>query len=314
MDAISTLSAITGAASSVAGMLNNDSEKQQNYTMELMKVQNEYNKEATERSLAAQKEMYEYTGYASKVRQLKEAGLNPGLIYGMGASGGGVTGNTAAPSVSGGAAPNVPASTANKLAATGMGLQLSKLQSEIELNKSIAEANRAKAGLESQQTTSETLKQSGITLDNKLKEITLNVENKTVEDKITAIKAASDKAVYDATKAIGEMTSSLAKGTVDKSTTDEQIKLVNISIAQAYTEIAALKSNMNLNDAKRKEIANAIEQAWTRVEYDGSKMKAEISKIWKEYFNADTQKSDEIMMEMLGKLFPNVSTGVFMRR
>ena len=51
------------------------------------------NKEQMAYNQQLNKDMYEYTGFASKVRQMKEAGLNPALMYAGGGSGGGVTGN-----------------------------------------------------------------------------------------------------------------------------------------------------------------------------------------------------------------------------
>lgn len=147
MDPISTLNAING----VAGVINtvnsaNDSDRQQQYQLELMREQQKANRAGMRDQISGQKEMYEYTGYESKVRQMKAAGLNPALIYGMGGSAGGTTANVAAPTVSQGSAPNVAQSTSNKTQQIGMALQMAKMQSEIELNKSAAQKNIAEAG------------------------------------------------------------------------------------------------------------------------------------------------------------------------
>ena len=176
MDAITALGAINSVVNYANS--NNDDERQQKYTLELMKEQNRYNKESAAQNQEYAKEMFHYTGATAKVKQLKEAGLNPGLIYGMGTNASGSTTGAAEIAVTGlGTAPNVTGNRANKIAQTGMLLQLSKLQSEIDLNKSEAEAKKAKAGLENLQTNTEGLRQTGINLDNELKNIELNISN-----------------------------------------------------------------------------------------------------------------------------------------
>jgi len=136
MDAITLLNAVNNMSANASG--NDDAEQQQQYQLDLMREQDKYNRAAMNQQKANQKEMYEYTGYESKVRQLKAAGLNPALVYGMGGTGGGTTGGGAALGVGLGSAPNVNMQTSNKIASQGMMLQLQKLTSEIELNKSIA--------------------------------------------------------------------------------------------------------------------------------------------------------------------------------
>ena len=305
MDAIAALGAINSVVNYANS--NNDDERQQKYTLDLMKEQNRYNKESAAQNQEYAKEMFQYTGAAAKVKQLKEAGLNPGLIYGMGTNASGSTTGAADIAATGlGTAPNVTGNRANKIAQTGMLLQLSKLQSEIDLNKSEAEANKAKASLENLQTNTEGLRQTGINLDNELKNIELNISNKSIDEKISMIRSAADKAVYEAKGEIGAMTSKLAQGSIDKATTDEQIKLVNLSIIKAYTEIASLKSGIKLNNEQIKELSARIQQNWIKSEYDTMKTSAETKKLWNEYFNQDMSESDKALNELIKKLIPNI--------
>lgn len=111
------------------------SKDQLNQQAKLNKLQTEQNKE-----------LYDYqfnkTTPAERVRLYKEAGLNPALIYGMG----GGSGTTATIGSGGGSqASNSSQMRANNIASMQMGLQMAKLQSEIDVNKSVAEANRANA-------------------------------------------------------------------------------------------------------------------------------------------------------------------------
>jgi len=109
----------------------------------------------TDYNTGKQMEMWKATGPTGQMEQLKEAGLNPGLIYGMGGAGGQST-SIAQGSVSGGNAPqgggevqtmalqremlraqieNVKADTANKSAntgQTGVNTEISKLKLELD--------------------------------------------------------------------------------------------------------------------------------------------------------------------------------------
>ena len=146
--------------------------------------------------------MFQATGYGAKVKQLKEAGLNPALIYGMGGAGGGTTGNISAPQVSQGSAPNVAAATANKTASVGMALQLAKLQSEIKVNEPIANVNQAeaskKSGVDTQKATEEIANlqssREGQELDNYNKKLNNAILNATSPDQINRIKYLAEEA------------------------------------------------------------------------------------------------------------------------
>jgi hypothetical protein len=61
-------------------------EKQDQAEMNRMALQYQWNKEAAEQSQKYAKEMFDYTGYESQVRQMKAAGLNPALMNGGGGS------------------------------------------------------------------------------------------------------------------------------------------------------------------------------------------------------------------------------------
>ncbi|MEM0173217.1 MAG: hypothetical protein QXI16_01770 [Sulfolobaceae archaeon] len=120
----------------------------------------EWNKRQMNYAQELEKQMYQYTFDMNKPEALKnlykEAGLNPALMYGTSASG--VSGT----SVGGGRGAGYNSQAANEaeiiqsnLALSEMGLQLSKLRSEIEVNKSIANRNNADAGLSGAKTKTE---------------------------------------------------------------------------------------------------------------------------------------------------------------
>ncbi len=120
----------------------------------------QWNKRQMDYAQQLEKQMYQFTFDMNKPEALKnlykEAGLNPALMYGT--SAGGVQGT----SVGGGRGAGYNSQAANEaeiiqsnLALQEMGLQMAKLQSEIDVNKSIAEKNKADAGLSSSKTKTE---------------------------------------------------------------------------------------------------------------------------------------------------------------
>lgn len=146
-------------------------------------------KKALEQQNAAQLDMWNKTNYGAQVKHMKEAGLNPALMYGMG-GGGGVTAGSGSASVQGGQA--------------GMGIsggiqaaaQLKLLQAqERNLNADSAnkEANARKtAGVD----TEKTIAEIGNVIENTNK---LKAEVKTEETKqaLNSITAALNKQQWD---------------------------------------------------------------------------------------------------------------------
>lgn len=118
---------------------------------ELSKIQEDSNARLMDKGYALQKDMYDYTydknKQATQVKNLKEAGLNPALMYGQ--TGTGVTGavtGSASGAVGGASASGTAERQAANNQTIGMALQLAKLKSEIDVNKSVAEVNEANAG------------------------------------------------------------------------------------------------------------------------------------------------------------------------
>ena len=119
--------------------------KQHGYELENMDYQAKLNEEMAQRNQERQNEYFgmkaEYNSAANQKQRLKDAGLNPALMYGSAGSGGAGTGST------GGASGNgVGLSQAQ---AVGMGLQLSQIKAQTNLMnaeaaKAYADANKTK--------------------------------------------------------------------------------------------------------------------------------------------------------------------------
>ena len=63
--------------------LNNSSEQMSNQK-ELMKLQHKYNEESADYAQGRAYDMWLKTNYPAQVEQMKKAGLNPAIMYGMG--------------------------------------------------------------------------------------------------------------------------------------------------------------------------------------------------------------------------------------
>lgn len=117
---------ITGVMGAIAGQ--QAEERQYQNERELMGLQAKYNKKAAEYTQQLQKEMWDYTNYGNQVKHMKEAGLNPALLYGMSGGGGTTAGSAQTAGVSN------PGTTA-----VGMGLDAARLLSEIRLTNAQAD-------------------------------------------------------------------------------------------------------------------------------------------------------------------------------
>lgn len=107
------------------------------------------NAQNSKRQVKASKELSDYqyelemkkwreTGYKAQVQQLKEAGLNPAMMYGMGGGGG--------QSSAVGSGGGVGAGEGSKGIAAGMGMQLQLLKAQKENIEADTENKRAQAG------------------------------------------------------------------------------------------------------------------------------------------------------------------------
>lgn len=107
-------------------------------------VNMEYNKEMTEYNQMKQMEMWHATGYEAQKKQMKEAGINPALLYGMG--GGGGQSNTVTTSNQG--ASQAPSGGGEIQGMMGIGIQGALLMAQ----KQNIEADTAKKIAETQKT------------------------------------------------------------------------------------------------------------------------------------------------------------------
>lgn len=124
----------------VQGMINDARQVKQNKRLGRQNI--EFAKEMADYNKRLELEMWEATGYVGQKRQLKEAGLNPGLMYGMSGGGGQTTGGS-----SGGTQPgNAQQNPGEMQAAMAMGMQLQLLKAQKENIEADTKAKLRQAG------------------------------------------------------------------------------------------------------------------------------------------------------------------------
>ena len=95
------IGAIMGIRGALMGAHNANSASSQSWQRQhqLMEIQAELNRKNAKFNTAQAKEMWNYTNFENQMKHIKEAGLSPGLIYGMGGQGGSTQGAGAASGV-----------------------------------------------------------------------------------------------------------------------------------------------------------------------------------------------------------------------
>lgn len=144
----------------------------------LMRQQIAGQKEMSDYNYSKQLQMWHDTGYGAQKEQLKAAGLNPGLMYGMGGGGGQTTGSGGG-QVTGG---NAPSGGGEMTTTMGMGIQRELLQAQKDLLVSQTEKNKADAA-----------KTSGADTKN----ITADTENKILQGIILNYTGKEAKETYE---------------------------------------------------------------------------------------------------------------------
>ena len=170
-------------------------EKQNQAENDRMALQNQWNKEAAEKSQQYAKDMFDYTGYENQVKQMKAAGLNPALMNG----GGGSAGQASA------GAEVQPAQ-----AFQPMGIQMALQAQQVMANTQLANAEAQKTRAEATAQNMENLIGSSVDLAQKIGEI-----GKTKQEKKN-LEATYNKTVEEVKKIQEEVNNLILQGDVLK--------------------------------------------------------------------------------------------------
>lgn len=264
----------------------NAQEKQMENQEYLMGLQHKYNEQSAD---AAQKRAYEMwlkTNYPAQVEQMKIAGLNPALIYGMGAGGGGTVSGAQ------GQGTSQPSDKSIEMQYRGqeMGLQLANLASQIKLNESQAAKNTAEAN-----------KTAGV--DTELAKTSIeNLISQTKNEKDRNVLIWADKRFKEAAADMQEASAKLASGqnakigyeidqikkSLDKMDLDmeglnldnelkrrvmeSKVKEAEMSVKALMNSILVGNSQIKLNNQQAEAITDKVMQDWQSIAQQWAKL------------------------------------------
>ncbi|AXH73492.1 MAG: DNA pilot protein [Microviridae sp.] len=213
-------------------------------------------RKALQQQNAAQMQMWENTNYDPQVKQMKKAGLNPALMYGMGGGGGQSTGSASAmPTQTSqphgmdimGAAQlqllkaqkdNIDADTANKRAGVPVqGAQVPNIEADT--------ANKQQQNLNLK------AQQAGQELENNLKKIDIEYQGKSLEERLGAV-----------SQTLRQMDEQLVilqnQRDISDNTKFTHIAQIKADYATTLLEQEAIKTGIKLNQGQLKEIHQKI--------------------------------------------------------
>ena len=240
--------------------------------LRLMEIQNRYNEQMAKNNQQRNKDLWDYTNYENQKQHMKNAGLNPALMYGMG-GGGGVSASGAQGQ---GVTQPTDRSVEMKLKQQGLGLQLASIASQVELNKSQAEKNKAEAnkiaGIDTDvqkatmdniiaQTSNEKIKKGLIYADTRLKDAMEELTRSKVDEVGWNIKnlmkslELTEKNI-EATELDNELKSR---------TMEANVKQAEETLKNTMADTLVKFSQGKLNEAQAKAIAEQVKQRWSSI-------------------------------------------------
>lgn len=242
-----------------AAMSSGAANEQWGNQLRLMDIQNRYNEQMAKNNQQRNKDLWDYTNYENQKQHIKNAGLNPALMYGMG-GGGGVSASGAQGQ---GVTQPTDRSVEMGLKQQGLGLQLASIASQVDLNKSQAEKNKVEAD-----------KIAGVDTD--LQKATIdNLIAQTSNEKVKKGLILGQIRVADAEE---ELKRNMADWTKDKADeTRWNIKSLQKGIGKLAEEINGMKLDNELKertiDNKVKESALTLQNLMSEILLKGSQRK-----------------------------------------
>lgn len=215
----------------------------------LQKLQMEGQREMTDYNMMKQLEMWEKTGYGAQMEQMKRAGLNPALMYGMG-GGGGQTANVDTGNVQGQTAPS---GGGEAMGMMGMGIQRRMMEAQVKLLE--VEARKKEAEIPQVGATTENIKQQTTNaktlnaiqeVDYHLKDLEKQYQSRSLENRLTHMN-------YLVSKLNDEISILSVDKEIKQSTKDDEIKRIK---AEA---VGAVLNNV-LTEAKTDEARASIKK------------------------------------------------------
>ncbi|AXH77767.1 MAG: DNA pilot protein [Microviridae sp.] len=240
---------------------------------------------------AADLKMWKDTNYKPQVEELEKAGLNPGLIYGMGGAGGATTGGSGG-GVSGGSA----AAHSNEVMQMGqMGMQLQLMKAQKENIEADTQNKRTGAGYTGGALTEATNAGAAATRTaTKGQELSNTLAAGSMSDNLQKISAEAVQEIQKAQQQVNNTTVSTA--TIQDQIKQIQQNAIGKVLDNTLARIEQTVKNVNIGKARAeiKAIAEYVEQGWRKT----SQGERTVQQGWD---SINIQKNKNEIMERLGK-------------
>ncbi|AXH75284.1 MAG: DNA pilot protein [Microviridae sp.] len=331
--AIAAGAAIAGqAVQSTGAKIQNN--KNWRRTKQMMGMQAEENRAMALFNNEQQMKMWEATGPKGQMEQLGKAGLNPGLIYGMGGAGGQTAQAAQAAPVSAGNVQgenpmqgagmtgavvgqqlalmdaqrrNIDADTAAKKAAAGLDTAsaANKPLEGLNLSKDLQVKDQGIKSAEAQQLLTET--------NQKVAEIERNIKDNTFNDVIDMV--IKDRRMKDQQLESMVRNNNISEAT--KQTTIDRIRAeyagVLITNALSHQKTIESASNVAVNQQQISNMANDIVQKWRHLEIEGKQYGENERAGANRRFVEDVSNSTKLTYEAVGDILKAIGLSNFMK-
>ena len=222
--------------------------------------------------------MWKATGPVGQMEQLKAAGLNPGLIYGMGGAGGQSTGSSNA-SVSGGGAPS---GGGEIMGMTGNAMQMALLKAQKENIEADTQKKKADAALTSGAQT------DNVQADTIWKGVKTELDQLQLELGTNSYKANLARIKYETDKALQELNILKNDAVISENTWQDKItqigaEAVGVGIRNELmkTQGDKVRSDIEVNNATIQNWLVQQAQGWSRLNIE--QQNTEINRLLMEF-------------------------------
>jgi hypothetical protein len=210
-----------------------------------------------------QMDMWNKTNYGAQMQHIKDAGLNPALMYGMSGGGGVTTGSQSGGSAASGSAEQMrPMDLGNAL----IGAQIKDLEASANLKDD--QGNKLK-NVDTKEAESRIGEIEARTENEKVKKILVEIQTD-----IEEIRKANTQREYDAN--IGKTEQELRRLSIgadlDLETFDAVVEEAAGNAVLAWKNVGLIDSKTELSDTQINEIQNKIQQAWTGLDIQAGQL------------------------------------------
>lgn len=257
---------VVGAGLGLAlGQINDKRQLKQQGKLQKLQIQGQ--KEMTSYNQAAALKMWQDTNYGPQMEQLKKAGLNPGLIYGMSA-GGGTTAAVQGGNVTG---AHAPTGGGEAVAMGGQMMQLGLMRAQKENIEADTANKRADIPVKDAQVPN---------IQAHTQSLLQGIQSAKAQQKLTEIQ----------TEIAGIQLN------FDKDTFENRKSIINIALSKMVEEVRILENEKEISEATKDEKIKLIEQELAQTYLQQLLTKAQTAKTATEQQHIGTQIQSELQM------------------